>query len=251
MKYKVAVARLAVGGQHRVEVGTWLIEVVSVCGTDDIKDQIDDVIHFPVQIVPTDCARNKAVQIATERQVDILFMVDDDSSPPYGWFKDAFQFLSGHHGSAVIGCPYVCNGTNENVQVFHFASPNNDVQKSFKLTQIPREHAARMEGIQPCASIGTHCIAYRMDAFTKIKKPYYMYGYDADHTCAIETEEMYCHRQMWSVGVPFYCDWNHWASHWKVKELTRPYALGLEDISSAYIEQAKAELTTKKPATKK
>ncbi len=245
MKHKVAIGRLAVSGTERAEIGTWLVEVVSVSITDpEVKRIVEDVVHIPVSQVPTDVARNKLVKACQQNDIDILFMVDDDASPPESWFKTALQFLVKQKQPAVIGCPYVCGGINQEVQVFRFASPGNHPQQSFTLSHYPREEAARKTGIEQVPNIGTHCVAYDMRVFEALDTPYYAYTLNEDHTGVIETEDTNCHRKLYFKGVPIFVSWDHWAIHWKLAGHDRPFVVERKDIDACYIAQAKAVVAT-------
>jgi len=242
-KHKIAIGRLCVSGSHRQEVANWLVEAtISTMSDAEVQPYVEDLLHIPVAQVPTDVARNKLVQVAQKEGVDFLFQVDDDAAPPEGFFKAAFLFLKKQKQPSVIGCGYVCGGDQQQVQVFQWASPNNHAEKSFALMQIPREDAARRTGIEEVANIGTHCIAYDMEAFLKIKTPHYAYEYDEAHTKVLSTEEVYCHRNMWLNGVKLYCAWDFWAGHVKNQTWGKPYVLQKKDIDKTYLEQARGAL---------
>src|SRR5579885_1981421 len=241
MKFLVCIARPAADGYERAEVGNFLVEAVTVSLSDpEVRPLIDDVLHVPVSLFPTNVARNKIIDLCQERRVDICFMADADSAPPAGWFKAAFLFLAGHHGPAVIGCPYVCGGPEQRVQVFEWQSPGNHAQTSFALKHVNREDAARRTGIQEVANVGTHCVAYKVSCFDVIDRPYYSYTFDAAQTEVLDTEEVSCHRRLHLAGVPVYVSWDHWSSHFKEERHDKPWLVGRDKVEQTYLEQAKA-----------
>lgn len=201
---KVAVARLAISGWERVEIGNWLIEIATID---------PDAIHFVVSKCPTPTARNTAIEVAKREGADFLFMVDDDTCPAPGFYSTALAFLEANP-PAIIGSPYCLSGPVELVNVFHWVNG--------KVDHISREAAATRTGIERVAAVATGCCAYNMKVFDSIPKPYFDYTYNADHTLAIETEDNHFARKAWEAKIPMLVSWEHWAIHKKEVSIGKP-----------------------------
>lgn len=248
MRYKVAVARLVTNGNHRNEIFDWGIHVERLIRDNQgLRDLLDgDVVYLKTQVVPTTVARNSIVKTALDLNVDILFMLDDDMSPPIHFFDTALYHLINNPEPCIIGVPYCQGPPNERVNVFEWQQDANNPQKCFALRHIQREVAARMSGITEVANIGTGCIAYNTKVFRhpKVVKPWYDYQYNEDFTKVIETEDNYCHRQLYFAGFKIWCAWTDihgnslWSTHFKTKAVTIPYVLQLKDIEQEYVYQA-------------
>ncbi len=243
------VARICVEGRHQAEIGTWLVEVVDT--SYKMASVITDVLHAPVRLFPTNVARNSAVQVARMQEVDILFMVDDDACPPGGFFGEAVSFLVEHGGPAVLAAPYCSGPPHEEVQVFRWEAPSSVLERTWLLNRFPREEATRKQGIEKVANVGTHLIAYRMDAFAKINPPYFTYTFNDQQTAVTETEDTCCHRKMHFSGVPLYVHWDHWCGHVKSFQVPKPLAIRGADIYEGYMAQARAELLEEREQVEK
>lgn len=218
--YKIMIARPCSLGTICQDVANFVSNAWKVRFTDsDISGKISELIDCPIQRFPTDVARNCLVQVAREHRVDFLYMLDEDSSPNYDFFKHAFQFLINQPKPSVIGCPYL-SGDGE-VQVYRFipAHSPDPVQPAWKILRVPRADAFVRTGQERIASIGTHTICYDMRVFDQISQPYFRYSYEPNHTALAETEEMYCHRNLMQCGVPIWVSWDHWSGHWKPQRI--------------------------------
>ena len=212
------ISRPCTTGQIRQEVCNFVSNAWKQRYTDPELSNIE-IIDCPIQKFPTDTARNVLVNIAHQHNVDLLFMIDEDASPPYSFFKQAIQFLTKQPIPSVYGCPYL-SGDGE-AQVFRFIPVHSPdpVQPAWKLLRIPRAEAFIKKGVDRVASIGTHCICYDMRVFNQIAKPYYRYSYNEDHTAVVETEDCYAHRNMVQNNIPIFCNFDSWAGHWKLQEI--------------------------------
>lgn len=239
-KYKVAIARPCTQGSIRQEVANFVSHAWNVRFTDtELRESISELIDIPIQRFPTDVARNCIVEVCQGNKVDFVFMLDDDSGPPYDFFKEALSFLMKQNEPSVIACAYMA-GDGE-VQVFRFVpghSPDPK-QHTWKITRVPRADAFQRTGIERVASVGTHTICYDMRVFDKIKQPYFRYGYNASHTQLTETEEMAAHRNMMQLGVPIWVNWDMWSSHFKVQEIAPLENIPPEQIPDFWGEKAK------------
>jgi hypothetical protein len=240
MKFKIAIARLTQYGQERIELANFVSNAWQTRLTDpDLRDSIGEMIDLPISRFPTDVARNCIVEVCQQQKVDFLFQLDEDSGPPYEFFKEALTFLMNQAKPSVVGCPYLA-GDGE-CQVFRFvpAHSPDPKQPSWKITRVPRPDAFQRKGYERVASIGTHSIAYDMRVFNEIKQPYYRYGYNANHTQLLETEEMACHRNLMQVGVPIWVNWNLWSSHYKVQEIAPLANIPPEQLPDFWRDKAK------------
>jgi len=250
--YKVMLGKLVhpATGSHREEVSRFQSEVEAECFADP---RLCEPLVAPIARVPTPVARNLLVQKARENKCDFLFMIDDDMRIASGFFKTAIDFLISHPEPALIAVPYCCGPPREDVQVFEWAAGSSGRKQSpWAVANIVREDAAKRKGIEAVCQIGTGCIGYRVEAFDRIKHPYYAYRYsDETHTQVIETEDCWCHRHLYFAGVKLYVDWDHWGSHWKSAWTEKPVILSRQDIDEMYLAQAKEivrrELGIEKP----
>lgn len=243
MKYKVAICRPCTTGVIRQEVANFCSRAWKDRFNDPwLTKHVSELIEIPIHRFPTDICRNVLVQTAQHHEVDFLFMVDEDASPPSDFFTAALKFLAEQPAPAIIGCPYL-SGDGQ-IQVFQFIPEHSSDpgQHHWKLTRVTREDGFQREGVERVASIGTHTICYDMRVFEKIQKPYFRYSYNPDHTQLLETEEMYCHRQAVNQGVKIYCDWDMWSGHWKPQEILPLHPIPAQDIPDFWLEQAKNHL---------
>ncbi len=244
-KYRVLIARPVGNGSHRAEVGNFIVRATEDMNRNpDIHPLIDEYFHVPVQRFPTHVARNTLVETARKLNVDFMFMVDDDASPNLDFFEYAFHFLRQSPVPCIIAAPHCCAPPEEEVQVFEMTHKESQAPlQVWALSRIPREDACLRQGTQRVASVSTHCVAYDMRVFDKIQRPYYNYQYEDDSMCkVIETEDCWCHRHLFNAGVPIYVTWDHWAGHYKLKNVERPVKLSLDQIPDYFLEKATARL---------
>jgi hypothetical protein len=231
--YTIAVCRFAYDGWERVEILRFILECVE-------HTKNDKVYHIPmIGMFPTSCARNKAVELARERDCDYLYMIDDDTVPADGFFQLTYNYLK-DNPPCVIGAPYLTSGAENKVTAFEFQH-KNETTGQWHVENINRYDAIQRSGIQKVANIGTGCVAYNMKVFDAqgVKKPYYNYGYSVDGTSCIESEDTSAHRQMYFAGIPIFCTWDHWALHSKETLLSKPAKITEDGIFNSYLEQAR------------
>lgn len=240
----VMLTRICVSGEHRAEVGELM--AWSTCWQMQNPDKIADLIHAKIAgCTPAPVARNRAVQAARERNVDILLQVDDDMAPDPRAFAAIVEFLAKQDGPAAVGVPYCCGGPLEEVMCFDWAGcATGAASDRWKLQRIPREDAIRRTGIGRVANLGTGLIGYTMNCFDLYDPPYYDYNYDEKHLSVVETEDCFAHRNMSMRGARLHVDWDHWAGHVKKKVVPRPDVVGQEDIDSYYVRHAEANMRT-------
>lgn len=230
------------------EVGNFVTQVATKCKdqSSTVYKYVDGWFNKPLVAFPTSVARNQLVKLAQEQDVDFLWMIDSDCHPDPAFFESSFHFLRTAPEPSVIAAPYVSG--NGDVMVFECTTPqvSREYLDIWNLTWIPRGDAFRRDGIERVASIGTHLIAYDMRVFQKIKKPYYQYLFNEDHTALTETEDCHCHRQLFNAGVPMYCDWDHWAGHFKSQLLKPVEPLQEKDIHTFWLDKAKEVLLYEK-----
>lgn len=225
-KHDVLIARLTSDETHHASITDWLLgEVLAI---SQAHPQIGDVKHTYLCKFPTDVARNVAVEAAQKNGADFVVMVDEDCRPAPGFFETAINFLLAKP-PCVIASPY-CSGDGV-VQVFHWRTANNDELRP-ELMQITREDAAARKNVEQIASIGSHLVAYDVKVFDKIKRPYYAYEYNEDHTALLSTEEIVCHRKLYFSGIPIYCDWDHWSLHRKSRWVSKPVVITHSEMMS-------------------
>lgn len=243
-KYKIMIGRPVSTGVHRHEVGSFLSHIAEKVRDprSDVQPFIEEWYSVPVQSFPTSVARNQLVAAAKKYHVDFLFMVDDDAAPCFEFFEHAFHFLRQQPVPSIIASPYVSG--DGDVQIFEFSTQQHTQQPldTWALTRIARGDAFRRKSTERVGSVGTHLVAYDVRVFDAIKPPYYQYGYNDDHTTVTETEDCFCHRQLFNAKVPIYVAWDHWSGHWKPQLLSAPMPLPLEMIPEFWLQKAKEYL---------
>jgi hypothetical protein len=252
VKPLVMIGALTVDGEMRSETAMF---IAWACGFQAAHpEMLQDVLVWCEQKTPAPVARNCIVKEAQKRNVDILFMIDDDMGPPvlpgpdgpHSFFEFACNFLMDQSTPSVIAVPYVTAPPQEDVLVFDWASMESATADiPWKLARIPREDAARRTGTQRVANIGTGCIAYDMRVFRKIQKPYFNYQFNDDMTVVLETEDCWNGRLLFTAGVPVYCAWDHWSLHCKTKRCGKPRILKDSEIHDNYLRQARSLLEKK------
>lgn len=237
-------APLVVTGNMRVEVGLFLSWAGAWQAAN--PDKILDLLVLPEKYTPAPVARNRIVRKAREHQVDLLFMLDEDTGAPPQFFEAAVEFLKQQTDPAVIGSPYCTAPPEEAVLAFEWISAESRTQDvRWKLERIRREDAARRRGIERVANLGTGCVALDMRVFDKLDHPYFDYDYsDETRTEVIETEDCYFFRHAAMAGVPLFIHWDYWSAHFKTKMVQRPIPVEQKDIDAFYIRQAEANLKT-------
>ncbi len=143
---------------------------------------------------PVDCSRNLLVNEAQRRNADVLFMVDADAVPKKGTYQALLEQAT--QEICVVGCPYFARGRGVPVRLANQTQALNELQ-----------------GLQAVENLGTHCLAYNMQAFNRIKPPYFEHKYNERHTVCLDTEDFVCHSRMRAAGVPLYVHFDYWAGH--------------------------------------
>lgn len=240
-KHLLAVAIPTGDGWERTEVGNLRVEIACTCLNDpEVAPYVIDTLHIPAQKFPTSVARNFIVDTCQKRGVDYLMMVDSDAWVKERTFKFFFTFLLAQPEPSVIGAPYVAG--DGQVQVFHWTTPQviKEPLERFAITHIDRDLAQTKKGVERVAAIGTHCLMFDMRVFSKVKKPYFSYGYNADQTQCIETEDCWFMRNLFHEKVPVWVSWDHWARHWKTMPLEVVPSVALNEIPAYYLRKSKA-----------
>lgn len=220
-RIKVCFARLCARGAHTHEVGTILSAAALAAQSDPRLENL----YCPVlEQYPTDTARNAVVALARSHRCGLLFMVDDDMAPAPGFFVVAVDFLLSQSVPSVVASPYVTAPPWESVIAHEYRT---DPRYAVRVGRIAREDAARRRGLERVPNAGTGYIGYHMGVFDAFERHYghqvfYGYGYDADHTRAIETEDCQNVRRMHRAGVPVWVHWDHWSGHCKTKKCGKP-----------------------------
>lgn len=228
---KILLARLAYGGSHRAELGTWTALAANWAATSPL---VDDCLHCAIDQASAPVARNQVVSLAREHGCDVIVSIDADTLPHRHFMAFAIDFLIRHKsGPCVMTAPYVCGGEHEQVQVFRWASRRTDCPNEFqRLEFFAREEAAYKTGVEQVAAVGTGCFACHSEVFDLIKPPYFDYEYESPLRDRIVcTEDIHGFRDLSAAGVPIYVSWDHWVeAHFKTKAYQKPKVMSVEDV---------------------
>jgi hypothetical protein len=137
---------------------------------------------------PHDAARNLAVKAFLESGLEWLLMVDNDMVPPTN-LLDMCDF-AGPEMDIIVPRFYCLSGNDPNVLKISLAWKLLPGQAS-----IP-PNVAWVE----LAGSGTGAMAIRREAFQKLRKPFFRFGYDANGF-TVEGEDEYFCRQARAAGL--------------------------------------------------
>jgi hypothetical protein len=146
-------------------------------------------------------------------KADVLVMVDNDMGPAPGFLPFAVRHLAERRGPIAVGSPY-CG-----------AAPDHDVQVMGlrDYVRVPRQAAARREGVEIVGAIGTGLFAVNVAAFDLLQSPYFAYEYTtAAMTALAGTEDFVFCRNLTTAGGRVYCAWDHWSTHYKIEAVGKP-----------------------------
>lgn len=186
--------------------------------------------HVPRQNVlirrhqPLDVARNFLVSEARRRKADVLFMLDTDADPAEGTFEALRDAVLAEPCIAAV--PY-CSGSGH--VCVYLPLPDGLPGEM----PIGVEDAVTRTGLHPVANVGTHCVAYSVSIFDRVKPPWFEHGVNETKSLLLETEDVIGHRRLREAGVPVYCDFSHWAGHWKEVRKDKPEVLTAEQLRQA------------------
>ncbi len=251
-KYTIAVGRPTSNGWERVEIGNMLVEITAnVLSHPEVQPFVIDVIHIPIQKFPTDTARNVLVKECVARGFDFLLMLDVDGSFKEGTFRALFKFIREQPEPSIVAVPYASG--DGSLQVFRFSATQlrQKPLDSWAITRFDRDVAAKSTGFQRVASIGTHGMMIDCRVFAKLKKPYFRYLYNEDHTEVKETEDCWFCRQSFNAGVPIWVAWDYPANHYKEIAVPVLQPLQNDDIPEFFMRKARAELAAQSEAAQR
>lgn len=208
---------------------------------------------------PVTMSRNLALEFATRERYDYVLFVDADMSPdlPYAeakpFWETSWEFVKRHDGPCVIAAPYCGPPPYEAPYVFTYTNTEtDDANPNFQLSLLSRQDAARQTGIVRVAAMPTGLMLIDLRALSKLKKPYFDYEWsDEGPVCSecgqrrpgarihkASTEDLVFCRNLDSIGVPIYCNFDAWAGHWKLKRVLKPQVLGCEVVPLQIQERA-------------
>lgn len=252
----ILVARFPHGGAEHPDVTDWLIPTIIEMKNDP---RIKEIRHWRRDDTPITMSRNDAVNIAKRQGVDFMLMIDSDMCPDCDhpdnlstpqwidpkakkFWPSTFDFAIQQRAigiPCVVGAPYCGPPPHENIYVFHWQTLQSDRPEDeiddLSLEQYTREHAAGLQGIQPCAALPTGLILIDMKAIEKLEPPYFYYEWD-DRTEAgkASTEDVAFTRDLSMRGVEQYCNWDAWAGHWKKKLVGKPRPVTSQAVSKKF-----------------
>jgi len=260
---KLGIAGFPYGGNGSTssevpDIRHWMAKVMLRAAADRRIDP--DIWIKDFSDTPITMTRNRAVVEAKQAGVDVLIMVDSDMRPDCElgsdpeakpFFETSFDFIYKHwdKGPAVVCAPYCGPPPYENVYVFYWSTSETDGQNIVhKLEMYPRETAAVMKDIQPCAAQPTGLIMFDMRAFnltdpkTLGTKDGWFYYEWADCYAAekCSTEDVTATRDISMHGIlelgysPIYCNWDAWAGHYKPKCVRKPRVIFVDQIGDKY-----------------
>lgn len=267
-KLRVMFASFSYGGNgglksEHPDVRDWMLRTLPAAKADP---RVEEVLHMDFADTPITMTRNKAVLVARDAKVDLLFMVDSDMSPDCELADDpeakpfwdvAFNFLYNHYdrGPACIAAPYCGPPPHENVYVFRWRKrANHSKNVDWWLDGFEREEAAEKAGIEPVAALPTGLIGFDMRCFELIEPPeptspgnpgdthaWFRYEW-SDQYCSNKgsTEDVVTTRNISVAGLetlgysPIYVAWNCWAGHWKPHMVRKPRLYPAECVSAEF-----------------
>lgn len=172
--------------------------------------------HQPIEV-----ARNFIVREALRRKVDVLFMIDTDADPAEGTFE---ALLAATLAEPCIAAVPYCSGAGH--VCVYLPLPDGSPGEM----PIGVEDAVQRTGLHRVANVGTHCVAYSVSIFGRVKPPWFEQRCDETRSLLLETEDCIGHRRLREAGVPVYCHFNFWAGHWKERRVGKPEVLTEEKL---------------------
>ena len=265
-KVDVLVCYFAYGGNGGVssiipELMLWNTRTIIKMKGDERIGRIQPEILSDTPITLT---RNRAVKMAQEGGFDMILMLDSDNEPDgylgvdptaTPFWETAFNFsydrlIKGI--PTVIAAPY-CGppphpvgkkGIEDGGEVpylFEWEDDESDTpHPRQKLNILKRNEAARLKGIYPVAALPTGVCLFTTSAFEGLKKPYFDYEWNEDHSEKHSTEDVFATRNIslyWkmtkNIDVLFAtCD--SWALHHKPKRVGKPRVTPVEVMSESF-----------------
>jgi GT2 family glycosyltransferase len=138
---------------------------------------------------PHDAARNLAVKAFLESGLEWILMCDNDMTPQQPNLLDMCDFAA-PEADIIVPRFYCLAGNDPNILRLNLAWKFLPGQNS-----IPRGVSwVELEGA------GTGCMAIRREAFQKLRKPFFRFGYDANGF-TVEGEDEYFCRQARAAGL--------------------------------------------------
>jgi len=231
---KLGVTLFAHSGSVVADLALWLADTFAAIARDATVTALARNVAPPF---PTDVARNAVVAEARAAGLDWLLMLDHDTVPAPGWWREAWDVAQRNQPVApcVIGAPYCMGPPEEICAVCDWSSPGNaKADPEFNLQNIPRTDAARRTGTQLVAALPTGCCLFDMRAFdTIIRADPFKYEFtDGRRIRLASTEDAVLSRDMALAGVDQLCTWDHWATHVKTYRVGKPQPLLPSHVST-------------------
>lgn len=254
-KIKIMFARFPGGNVDRKEITDWLIGTVLAAKADPRID--DDLLNWSISDTPITMGRNLCMEVAKQRDVDFVLMIDNDMSPDLylgsncyreyadpsarPFFQSSFDFALQQRRRGepcCIGAPYCGPPPHENIYVFHWTTKetNRPIDEAdMSIEQYSREHAVTLRGIQEAAALPTGLILIDMQVLKFTDPPYFYYEWDdVTESKKASTEDVTFTRNLSLNGCPQFCNWDAWAGHFKMKCVGRPKTLSARSLNSRF-----------------
>ena len=227
--FTIAVALFCYGGSNRAELTRWYADLMYRLRRDG---RISLVGEIPVDVSPTDVARNFAVDCAQRNQSGYLLMLDADTIPHPDWWPVAWELILNRRqsGPAIVAAPY-CGPSPQNLVYAHdWGGDRSKSDPRWTLEKINRVDAARRTGVSEVASPAAGCCLIDMRAFDRVAKPYFRFERNDDGTEAVSTDETPLFRDLGRAGVPSFVTWDHWATHAKSELVGKPAPITSREV---------------------
>lgn len=269
---KVMFARFPGNNQEHPESVDWCIKTYHKAKTDP---RIGEVLMWKKADTPITMSRNKCLEDAIKLGMDYVVMIDSDMNPDHKcvgavpFWETCFDWIFDRKSPAIIAAPY-CGGESihHNIFVFqweNFTNPGFPASKvDFKLSQYTRTEAAERGGIQKCAALPTGLMIIDMRILSRMKKPYFYYGFDGDgpecsgcgrpmpgpEAVKSLTEDVAFTRDAslaWfdDPDAGCFCAWDCWAEHIKLCHIPKPVLITPDMVGSRFKEALDGRLPQK------
>lgn len=258
-KIKLFIAIFAYGGNGGIastspQLAVWLAQLNAQLAKDD---RVEGVGIKIISDTPITMTRNQAVGIAQQGGFDMVLMLDSDNQPdgylgadpdskPF-WdvaFEFAYERLT-KGVPTVIAAPYcgppqhpVHRTEGEVPYLFEWLNDSSEEGRpGYQLHRMNRNEAAKIRGIYPVAALPTGVCLFTTNAFEPLKKPYFYYEFNDDHTEKASTEDVVATRNislawMEKLGEPvIFAACDSWALHYKTKAVGRPVLMPVSAVS--------------------
>ncbi len=220
----------------------------------DLEERYGDKIEFVypklcVRRIFHDYARNSIVEEFLDSECDVLWFLDSDISPP----NHVLDLISMHWDKwQVAAAPYpvfMKPGSSENLAVV-FTVYKQIGQGGMSPSNIPYEGTEFVDGA------ATGCLFIKREVFSKLKKPYFEFKYEAESRFLTEGEDLGFCRKLHELGIKTFVDYSMVCKHYKtvclleVNNYATEYAnksvLNYDRMIKPQIEELARRLTAKK-----